>query len=138
MNFAIFEIGKKEFVVIPRKRCDELSHVEQECRDADIAPKGRKVRLVGENEGGSARSRPPQVGSFVRDDKLIVVVVNSTSRMKCGASVIGNACTSTSARKRKRDAGGFSPSEYRPTQFDRSRSRGSQSDPSPQGERNRR
>jgi hypothetical protein len=47
MKLATFKIGKKEFVVIPRKRYDELSRAEEDRRDAEIAQKGRKAFLSG-------------------------------------------------------------------------------------------
>jgi len=48
MSVATFRIGKKEFVVIPRKRYDELSRAEEDRRDAEIARRGRKSFLAGE------------------------------------------------------------------------------------------
>ncbi len=47
MSLTTFKIGKKEFVVIPRKRYDQLSRVEQDQRDAEVARKGREAFLAG-------------------------------------------------------------------------------------------
>jgi hypothetical protein len=47
MTVTSFKIGKQEFVVIPRKRYDRLTRVEQDQRDADIARKGRTQFLSG-------------------------------------------------------------------------------------------
>jgi PHD/YefM family antitoxin component YafN of YafNO toxin-antitoxin module len=47
MSLASFKIGKKEFVVIPRKRYEQLSRAEEDQRDAEIARKARKTFLSG-------------------------------------------------------------------------------------------
>ncbi len=47
MPITTFKIGKKEFVVIPRRRYDQLSRAEQDQRDAEIARKGREAFLAG-------------------------------------------------------------------------------------------
>lgn len=47
MSLTTFKIGKKEFVVIPKKRYDQLSRVEQDQRDAEVARKGREAFLAG-------------------------------------------------------------------------------------------
>jgi len=47
MSLSTFKIGKKEFVVVPRKRYDELSRAEEDRRDAEIARKGRKAFSSG-------------------------------------------------------------------------------------------
>jgi hypothetical protein len=47
MSLTTFKIGRKEFVVIPRKRYDELSQAEANRRDAEIARKGPKAFLSG-------------------------------------------------------------------------------------------
>jgi hypothetical protein len=47
MSVTTFRIGKKEFVVIPRKRYDELSRAEEDRLDAEIARRGRKMFLAG-------------------------------------------------------------------------------------------
>ncbi len=47
MSLTTFKIGKKEFVVIPRKRYDQLSRAEQDQRDAEVASKGREAFLAG-------------------------------------------------------------------------------------------
>jgi hypothetical protein len=47
MSLATFKIGKKEFVVVPRKRFDQLTRAEQDQKDAEIARKGREVFLRG-------------------------------------------------------------------------------------------
>ena len=47
MSLTTFKIGKKEFVVIPKKRYDQLSRAEQDQRDAEIARKGREAFLAG-------------------------------------------------------------------------------------------
>lgn len=40
MSVATFKIGKKEFVIVPRRRYEELTRAEQDLRDATIAKKG--------------------------------------------------------------------------------------------------
>ena len=47
MSLTTLKIGKKEFVVIPRKRYDQLSRVEEDQRDAEIARQGREAFLAG-------------------------------------------------------------------------------------------
>jgi PHD/YefM family antitoxin component YafN of YafNO toxin-antitoxin module len=47
MSLTTFKIGKKEFVVIPRKLYDQLSRAEEDQRDAEIARKGREAFLAG-------------------------------------------------------------------------------------------
>ena len=42
-----FKIGKKEFVILPRRRYDQLSRAEEDRRDAEIARKGRDAYLSG-------------------------------------------------------------------------------------------
>ncbi len=40
MSLTTFKIGKKEFVVIPRRRYNQLTRAEEDQRDAEIARKG--------------------------------------------------------------------------------------------------
>jgi hypothetical protein len=47
MATATFKIGKKEFVIIPRRRYDQLTQAEQDQKDAEIAQKGREAYLSG-------------------------------------------------------------------------------------------
>ena len=47
MSLTTFKIGKKELVVLPRKRYDQLSRAEEDQRDAEIARKGREAFLSG-------------------------------------------------------------------------------------------
>jgi PHD/YefM family antitoxin component YafN of YafNO toxin-antitoxin module len=47
MSPTTFKIGKKEFVVVPRKRYEQLTRAEEDQRDAQIARKGREAFLSG-------------------------------------------------------------------------------------------
>jgi hypothetical protein len=47
MALTTFKIGKKEFVVLPRKRYNQLTRAEEDQRDAEIARKGREAFLSG-------------------------------------------------------------------------------------------
>jgi len=47
MSLATFKIGKKEFVVVPRRRYDQLTRAEEDQKDAAIARKGRAAFLAG-------------------------------------------------------------------------------------------
>jgi len=47
MSLTTFKIGKKEFVVLPRRRFDQLTRAEQDQKDAEIARKGREDWLSG-------------------------------------------------------------------------------------------
>ena len=47
MSLTTFKIGKKEFVVLPRRRFDQLTRAEQDQKDAEIARKGREAYLAG-------------------------------------------------------------------------------------------
>jgi hypothetical protein len=47
MSLTTFKIGKKEFVIVPRRRYDQLTRVEQDQRDAEVAKKGRADFLSG-------------------------------------------------------------------------------------------
>jgi PHD/YefM family antitoxin component YafN of YafNO toxin-antitoxin module len=40
MSLTTFKIGKKEFVIVPRRRYNQLTRAEQDQRDAEIARKG--------------------------------------------------------------------------------------------------
>jgi hypothetical protein len=42
MSVATFKIGKKEFVIVPRRRYEQLTRAEQDQKDAMIARKGRE------------------------------------------------------------------------------------------------
>jgi hypothetical protein len=46
-SVATFKIGKKEFVVNPRRRYEQLTRAEQDRKDAEIASKGREAYLPG-------------------------------------------------------------------------------------------
>ena len=56
MALSTFKIGKKEFVVIPRRRYEQLTKAEQDNKDAGIAQKGReafesgKVKMISLEE----------------------------------------------------------------------------------------
>jgi hypothetical protein len=47
MSVATFKIGKREFVIVPRRRYEQLTRVEQDQKDAEIARKGREAYLSG-------------------------------------------------------------------------------------------
>ena len=47
MSVTTFKIGKKEFVIVPRRRYDQLTRAEEDQRDAEIARKGRADFLSG-------------------------------------------------------------------------------------------
>ena len=47
MSVAIFKLAGKEYVVVPRKRYEQLTRAERDQRDADIARKGRKAYESG-------------------------------------------------------------------------------------------
>lgn len=47
MPLTTFKIGKKEFVVLPRRRYDQLTRAEQDQKDAEIARKGNEAYLSG-------------------------------------------------------------------------------------------
>lgn len=47
MSVATFKIGKKEFVVLPRRRYEQLTRAEQDRKDAEIARKGREAFEAG-------------------------------------------------------------------------------------------
>jgi hypothetical protein len=47
MSVATFKIGKKEFVVIPRRRYEQLTRAEQDLKDAEIARKGWEDYTAG-------------------------------------------------------------------------------------------
>jgi hypothetical protein len=47
MALTTFKIGKKEFVVLPRKRYNQLTRAEEDRRDAEIARRGREAFLSG-------------------------------------------------------------------------------------------
>jgi hypothetical protein len=47
MSLTTFKIGKKEFVVLPRRRYDQLTRAEEDQRDAEVARKGREAFLAG-------------------------------------------------------------------------------------------
>jgi hypothetical protein len=56
MALATFKIGKNEFVIVPRRRYDQLTRAEQDQKDAEIARKGRESYL-----GGKIKPIPLQV-----------------------------------------------------------------------------
>ena len=45
MSLTTFKIGKSEFVIVPRRRYDQLTRAEQDRKDAAIARKGREAYL---------------------------------------------------------------------------------------------
>jgi PHD/YefM family antitoxin component YafN of YafNO toxin-antitoxin module len=47
MTPTLFKIGKKEFVIIPRKRYEQLTRAEQDRLDAEVARKGMEAYLSG-------------------------------------------------------------------------------------------
>ncbi len=47
MSLPTFKIGKKEFVVVPRKRYDQLTQAEQDHRDAEVVRQEREAFLAG-------------------------------------------------------------------------------------------
>jgi hypothetical protein len=47
MGLATFKIGKKEFVVLPRRRYEQLTRAEHDRRDSMIAEKGRRAFEAG-------------------------------------------------------------------------------------------
>jgi hypothetical protein len=47
MSVATFKIGKREFVIVPRRRYEQLTRAEQDQKDAEIARKGREDWLSG-------------------------------------------------------------------------------------------
>lgn len=51
MSPATFKIGKKEFVIVPRRRYEQLTRVEQDQKDAEIARKGREAYSSGKVKG---------------------------------------------------------------------------------------
>jgi len=47
MSVATFRLGGKEYVVVPRKRYEQLTRTEQDAIDSAIARKGRAAYLSG-------------------------------------------------------------------------------------------
>jgi len=47
MALTTFKIGKKEFVVLPKRRYEQLTRAEQDQKDAEIGRKGREAYLNG-------------------------------------------------------------------------------------------
>jgi hypothetical protein len=47
MSVATFKIGRKEYVVVPRERYEQLTRVEQDAIDSEIARKGRRAYESG-------------------------------------------------------------------------------------------
>ena len=47
MSVATFKLGGKEYVVVPRKRYEQLTRAEQDAIDSEIARKGRKAYESG-------------------------------------------------------------------------------------------
>ena len=47
MSLTTFKIGKKEFVVVPRREYDILTRLERDAKDAEIARKGREAYESG-------------------------------------------------------------------------------------------
>jgi hypothetical protein len=51
MPLTTFKIGRNEFVIVPRRRYDQLTRAEQDQKDAEIARKGREAYLSGKVKG---------------------------------------------------------------------------------------
>jgi len=47
MSLATFKIGRQEFVVVPRKRYEQLTRAEEDQRDAEVVRKGREAFRAG-------------------------------------------------------------------------------------------
>jgi hypothetical protein len=47
MALTTFKIAGKEYVVVPRKRYDQLTRAEQDRMDTEVARKGREAYLSG-------------------------------------------------------------------------------------------
>lgn len=47
MSVATFKLNGKEYVVVPRKRYEQLTRAEQDALDSEIARKGRAAYLAG-------------------------------------------------------------------------------------------
>ena len=47
MSLATFKIGKKEFVVVPRRLYDQLTRLERDQKDAEIARRGAEAFRTG-------------------------------------------------------------------------------------------
>lgn len=47
MTVARFKVGKKEFVVLPARRYDQLTRAEQDQKDAEIARKADEAYRAG-------------------------------------------------------------------------------------------
>jgi PHD/YefM family antitoxin component YafN of YafNO toxin-antitoxin module len=47
MSVQTIKIGKQEFVLIPKRRYNQLTRAEQDQKDAEIARKGRAEILAG-------------------------------------------------------------------------------------------
>jgi hypothetical protein len=47
MSVATFKLGGKEYVVVPRKRYEQLTRAEQDAIDSEIARKARKAYESG-------------------------------------------------------------------------------------------
>jgi PHD/YefM family antitoxin component YafN of YafNO toxin-antitoxin module len=47
MPTTTFKIGKREFVIIPRRRYEQLTQAEQDQKDAEIARKGMEAYRSG-------------------------------------------------------------------------------------------
>jgi hypothetical protein len=47
MPLTTFKIGKQEFVIVPRRRYDQLTRAERDQKDSEIARKGREAYLSG-------------------------------------------------------------------------------------------
>jgi len=47
MSVSTFKICRKEYVILPRKRYEQLTRVEQDAIDSEIARKGREAYVSG-------------------------------------------------------------------------------------------
>ncbi len=47
MSLTTFKIGRKEFVVLPRRRYEQLMRAEQDQKDVEIVQKAREAYLSG-------------------------------------------------------------------------------------------
>ena len=47
MSVATFKIGKKEFVVVPKRRYEQMSRAEQDQKDSEMVRKAREQWQAG-------------------------------------------------------------------------------------------
>lgn len=51
MSVATLKLGKKEYVVVPKRRYERLTQLEQDQKDAEIARKGLEGYRAGKLKG---------------------------------------------------------------------------------------